>query len=291
MIHSYDFKQQDHYRASFNRLSQLVFGIEFEAWFQKGCWDDDYICHSIVSDNEIIANISVSRMNLVVEGVTMNAIQIGTVMTHPEHRGKGYSKQLMEYVLKTYEKTCDVVFLFANSTVLDFYPKFGFKATDESQFFINVNTTSTKEVTLNRLNGSREEDWNLIKNIVQSRRPISQRFGVTNNQALFTFYALSVYPECLYYSPKDDAIIIYEHDGEVLHLYDVVSTEEIDLEYLIVHIAAKESRKIKFYFTPDQLLDQVYMAPFDKKEDVLFVKSNSDLSHIPPFCVPKLAHA
>lgn len=291
MIHSYDFKQQDHYRASFNRLSQLVFGIEFEAWFQKGCWDDDYICHSIVSDNEIIANISVSRMNLVIDGVTMKAIQIGTVMTHPEYRGQGYSKQLMEYVLKTYEKTCDFVFLFANNTVLDFYPKFGFKAINEFQFFIDVNTTSTKKVSIDKLNPSREEDWNLIKHINQFRQPVSQRFGVTNNQGLITFYALSVYPECLYYSPKDDAIIIFEHDGELLHLYDVVSAEQVDLEDLITRISGKDTRKIKFYFTPDQLLDQAYFEPFDKKEDVLFIKSNSDFGKISPFCVPKLAHA
>jgi hypothetical protein len=50
MIHSYDFKDQDEYRASFNRLSKLVFGIDFEAWYQKGAWDDRYNCHSIVAD-------------------------------------------------------------------------------------------------------------------------------------------------------------------------------------------------------------------------------------------------
>ncbi|MGM0884974.1 MAG: GNAT family N-acetyltransferase [Bacillota bacterium] len=291
MIHSYDFKNQGEYRASFNRLSRLVFGIDFEAWFQKGCWDDRYICHSIVSDNEIISNISVSKMDLVINGVTRKAIQIGTVMTHPEHRGKGLSKQLMKYVLETYENTCDLLFLFANSTVLDFYPKFGFETLPEFQFFIDVNVSLTKEVSLDRLISSREEDWNLIKHMIQSRRPVSQRFGVINNQGLFNFYAINVFPECLFYSKTDDAIIVFENEGELLHLYDVVSEKQIDIGDLISRISTKQTRKIRFHFTPDQLIDKAYMEPFDQKEDVLFIKSLSDLSELPPFCVPKLAHA
>ncbi|WP_397386234.1 GNAT family N-acetyltransferase [Paenibacillus sp. VCA1] len=90
IIHSYDYKYHDEYRASFNRLSKLVFGI-----YQKGAWDDRYICHSFVADDEVIANVSVSKMNLVIKG-DIRALQIGTVMTHPEHRGKGLSKQLMK---------------------------------------------------------------------------------------------------------------------------------------------------------------------------------------------------
>lgn len=248
MIHSYDFKHQVEYRASFNRLSRLVFGIDFEAWFQKGCWDDRYICHSIVSDKEIISNISVSKMDLVINGVTRKAIQIGTVMTHPEHRGKGLSKKLMKYVLETYENTCDLLFLFANSTVLDFYPKFGFETLPEFQFFIDVKVPSTKEVSLDRLISSREEE-------------------------------------------TDNAIIVFENEGEWLHLYDVVSEKQINVGDLISRISTKQTRKIRFHFTPDQLIDKAYMKPFDQKEDVLFIKPLSDLGELPPFCVPKLAHA
>lgn len=291
MIHSYDFKHQVEYRASFNRLSRLVFGIDFEAWFQKGCWDDRYICHSIVNDKKIISNISVSKMDLVINGVTKKAIQIGTVMTHPEHRGKGLSKKLMKYVLETYENTCDLLFLFANSTVLDFYPKFGFETLPEFQFFIDVKVPSTKEVSLDRLISSREEDWNLIKHMIQYRRPVSQRFGVTNNQGLFNFYAMNVFPECIFFSKTDDAIIVFENEGEWLHLYDIVSEKQIDIEDLISRISTKQTRKIRFHFTPDQLIDKVHMKPFDQKEDVLFIKPLSDLGELPPFCVPKLAHA
>lgn len=292
MIHSYDFKNRDEYRASFNRLSKLVFGIDFEAWYQKGAWDDRYICHSIIVDDQIIANVSVSKMDLVINGESKRALQIGTVMTHPEHRGKGLSTQLMEYVLETYEATCDLFFLFANSTVHDFYPKFGFTTLPEHQFYLNL-TVQPKDqpILLDKLDVSKEDHWDSIKQKLRSRRPISKHFGVANVPGLFQFYALNVFPECLYYSRTDDAIIVFEHEGDLLHLYDVISDKEVNLETLVSWIASEQTRKVRFHFTPDQLLNKAYVEPCGKHEDVLFVRPLSDLGELPVFCVPTLAHA
>ncbi|UVI29193.1 GNAT family N-acetyltransferase [Paenibacillus spongiae] len=158
MIHSYDFKDQDEYRSSFNQLAQLVFGIDFEAWYRKGCWDDRYIGHSIVSGDQIIANVSVSKMDLTVNGAARRAIQIGTVMTHPDHRGKGLANQLMKYVLETYESACDLLFLFGNSSVLDFYPKFGFTAVPEFEFYMDIAVHSGNGSLMRKLDVSQEED-------------------------------------------------------------------------------------------------------------------------------------
>ncbi|MDR6551787.1 putative GNAT family N-acyltransferase [Paenibacillus qinlingensis] len=292
MIHSYDFKDRDEYRASFNRLSKLVFGIDFEAWYQKGAWDDRYNCHSIIADNQIIANVSVSKMDLVINGESKRALQIGTVMTHPQHRGKGLSKQLMEYVLETYEDTCDLFYLFANSTVLDFYPKFGFTTLLENQFYLNLSSQPKDKLNLlDKLDVSKEEHWNLIKRMLSSRKPISKHFGITSNEGLFQFYALNVFHECLYYSRTDDAIIVFNQDGELLHLYDVICDKQIDMEALFSQITTKQTRKVQFHFTPDQLLDKVYVEPIDKHEDVLFIRPFSDLGNLPAFCIPKLAHA
>ncbi|WIV17228.1 GNAT family N-acetyltransferase [Paenibacillus polygoni] len=292
MINSNDYRNHDGYRGSFNRLSKLVFGIEFEAWYQKGAWDDRYICHSFIADDEVIANVSVSKMSLVINGESIRALQIGTVMTHPEHRGKGLSKQLMEHVLDTYEDTCDLFFLFANRTVLEFYPKFGFAPFPEHQFHLNIpDEPQANIISLDKLDVSREEHWNLIKKKISSRNPISKHFGVTNTEGLFQFYALNVYPECLYYSHTDDAIIVFEHEGDLMHLYDIVSDKEVDVEALVSRITTEQTRQIRFHFTPDQIIEKVYTEPFGKNEDVLFIKSLSDLGKLPAFCIPKLAHA
>lgn len=41
-----DYKQDDARRASFNRLADSIFGIQFEEWYQQGFWNDNYICYS-----------------------------------------------------------------------------------------------------------------------------------------------------------------------------------------------------------------------------------------------------
>ena len=67
-------------------------------------------------------------MNLIVNDKTVNGIQIGAVGTLPEYRNKGLSKYLMDLVLDKYQDSTDISFLFANETVTEFYPKFGFDA-------------------------------------------------------------------------------------------------------------------------------------------------------------------
>lgn len=77
----------------------------------------------------------------------------------------------------------------------------------------------------------------------------------------------------------------------MLHLYDVVSDNEIDLEGLISRITTSQTRKVQFHFTPDQLLDQVRVISVNESNDVLFIKPSAELSDLPPFCVPVLSHA
>ncbi len=44
----FDYKSENVLRLSFNNMTQQVFGIDFENWYQKGFWSENYICHSIV---------------------------------------------------------------------------------------------------------------------------------------------------------------------------------------------------------------------------------------------------
>lgn len=39
-----DYKETDSYRRSFSDLAMKVFGINFEEWYEKGFWDDSYVC-------------------------------------------------------------------------------------------------------------------------------------------------------------------------------------------------------------------------------------------------------
>lgn len=122
----YDYKDNLKYRVSFNELAKFVFNLDFSKWYEKGCWNDQYICYSYIDGDKIIANASVSKMTIIVNGKEYKAIQIGTVMTHPNYRNKGLARKLMDHIIDIYQDQYEFIYLFANESVLDFYPKFGF---------------------------------------------------------------------------------------------------------------------------------------------------------------------
>ena len=108
-----NYRDNDALRASFNELAGKVFGLSFENWYQNGFWKDNYIPYSVVIDGKVVANVSVNRCDVSYNGETKSLIQLGTVMTDPDHRGKGYARELMEKIIFDYEirdtKTGEVV--------------------------------------------------------------------------------------------------------------------------------------------------------------------------------------
>lgn len=111
---------------SFYALAEDTFGLQLKAWADAGFWTSSYKCFAFVDDGKVVANVSGSTVTLFIDGKNVKAVQIGTVMTHPSYRGRGLSRQLMHTLLGHYDEV-DLFYLFANSTVLDFYPKFGFE--------------------------------------------------------------------------------------------------------------------------------------------------------------------
>jgi predicted N-acetyltransferase YhbS len=70
--------------------------VDFEKWYQFGFWNNTYVCYSYIDQNEVIANVSVNKLDILIDGKESKTLQIGTVMTRPDYRGNGLSKSLME---------------------------------------------------------------------------------------------------------------------------------------------------------------------------------------------------
>lgn len=143
-----NYKDNKKYRDSFNKLAESTFDINFEEWYERGFWNDKYICYSYVDKEKVIANVSINKMDLIYQGKDYKALQIGTVMTHPDYRGQGLSKKLLDYVIAKYEHEYDFLYLFANDSVLEFYPKFGFERVEESSFTVDASDLKTRESTI-----------------------------------------------------------------------------------------------------------------------------------------------
>lgn len=129
-----DYRDNQLLRKSFNQLAIKTFGLDFEDWYQNGYWGETYIPYSILYGNEIIANVSVNIMDFMLHKEVKQYVQLGTVMTDERYRGQGLAKRLIKEIEKDYNDKVDGYYLFANDSVLDFYPKFGYEKNIEYQY-------------------------------------------------------------------------------------------------------------------------------------------------------------
>ncbi|MCX7709092.1 MAG: GNAT family N-acetyltransferase [Clostridia bacterium] len=284
-----NYKDNQTLRESFMQLALQVFGIDFKPWYEKGCWNDRYIPYSYTDGDKIVANVSINIMDLILDGERRKALQIGTVMTHPEYRNNGLSKKLMNLVLEQYETEYEIIYLMANKDVLDFYPKFGFKPVRETQFTIKCCIQNPSIAGVRKLDPESEEDFKIIERLVLQRSSISKVLGVENCEAIQLFYALVGIPDCYYYVKEADVILVYHEENGIIHLYDIISKEKIDFHRLISKIPAENVRQIIFEFTPDLLEINTSTSPLDS-EDTFFVRSSLSFDN-KEFKYPKTAMA
>ena len=283
-----DYKHNEEYRLSFNELAQEVFGINFEPWYQQGGWSDRYICYSYVDSDKVVANVSINKMDLVWEGQAKKALQIGTVMTHPDYRGRGLGASLIKTVLAEHEENYDLVYLFGDASAVGFYRKAGFSEIEESQFTMTVTPSEANTDFPRQLDLNNATDRALFERLTSMRVPISQTLGAVNDQHLLLFYGLLAFANNIYYLEEQDALVIYRVKESTLHLFDVISTQAVPLESVLERILTPAVRLVHFHFTPELENGNVTCEPL-QTEDALFVRPAIKVTK--PFTFPYTSHA
>ena len=265
-------------RKSFFSLARQTFDLDFEPWYQCGGWQDRYLPHALVCGEQVAANVSVNRMDFQLDGRRRTYLQLGTVMTHPDYRGMGLSRFLMEWILQNWSDRCDGIYLFANDTVLDFYPKFGFLPAEEAQVFFP--SSPQQPIPLRRINPDNPKDRALLIQSYRRSNPISA-FYMENNEGLLLFYALGPFRHFLYTPPEENAVAILEEDGDTLFCHELLGEWSGSLFQTLNRLTQPHIRKIGLGFTPkDTLPGQIWQPG----EDHLFVLGKKEN----PFAVRKL---
>ncbi|SFS40842.1 GNAT family N-acetyltransferase [Paenibacillus sp. 453mf] len=285
-----NYKDQENYRLSFNHLANQIFGIDFENWYQKSCWNDRYICYSFLHSDKVIANLSVSFMDIILNNQVYSAIQIGTVMTDPEYRNQGLSRRLMEIVMEEYQTRYSFIYLYANKSVLNFYTKFGFKKVIEPSYSLKLTVTSTDKTKIRKMDISTKEDWELLMELNSARRPISNKCGIMNAEGIFSWYCLNIFYDDIYLITDLKTVIIYQQEGNLLHLYDVVSIKEVRLNELIEMIPIEGVSKVLVHFKPDEENEKYISKFYVEPDDTLFIYPVSERIHS-DMKLPKIAQA
>ncbi|WP_172797576.1 GNAT family N-acetyltransferase [Bacillus sp. FJAT-27445] len=277
-------------RKSLCALAETVFGINFEGWYKKGFWTEKYRPFSFCDGGTIIANVSVSKIGLVMNGELKDGLQIGTVMVHPDYRGKGLARKLMERVLKEYEGQYDVMYLFANQEVLDFYPKFGFAPVAEYVNSLPYSGKANNHNDVLQLNMENRKDREFLLNFAKQRIQVSSLFATEGTEELLMFYCMNVFSDSIYYLEDEECIAIYqESDGE-LQLFDLISRTKANLPSVLDKIAGEETVRIVFHFTPDSYGLPMVETPFLGSE-TMFVRKSERVNLPPKFKHPITSQA
>lgn len=263
-------------RRSFNALAGEVFGLDFEPWYQGG-WSGKYCPYSVVAGGQVVSNVSLNRIDCLLDGQPRHYVQLGTVMTGPEYRGRGYCRRLMERVLADC-RDCDGVFLYANDSVLDFYPKFGFQPSREYRYRRTLAGAARAAVA--RVSGGGRD------------LPLEAGQGLLrlDTEGLLMFYLGGPMAENVYYHPASTAYVVAELVHGLLTVYGVFCRQEVDLADLCRAFGPGVER-VELAFTP---ADRAGWEEYEHREEdtTLFLRGRPLVEDLEIFRgFPELAHA
>lgn len=276
-------------RESFNALTRKTFGFDFEDWYDAGCWGDLYVPHVLTDGDRVVSNVSVNLMRFDVGGVQKNYVQLGTVMTDPEYRGRGLNRRLMEQVLAEYRGKADGIYLFGNDRVLTYYPKFGFEACKEYEYYLPIDPAEDAELyEIERVMPSRRlYDW--ITGCSGEQNP-NDGLYMSHNLGLYQFWLAAEFRESVYHLPENETYVVAEVTGDRLYIHQIFGKQRVELKRLAKAFGEKVSEVVLGY-TPaskEQLLVREH-----KEEDTTLFILGDDLKRMQreKMMFPVLSHA
>ena len=258
-------------RLSFDKLAQKTFDLSFEDWYQNGYWTEKYIPYVLLDGERVVSNVSVSIVDTVWQNEKKRYVQLGTIMTDSEYRGQGLSRLLMEQVLEEWKDKCNAIYLYANDTVLDFYPKFGFVKADEYQCQISI-TSQNKAVR--KLDMSNAADRELLLEKYKKSNPFSA-LSMIDNVGLLMFYCTQFMKDGVYHVEDCDAVVIAMEDGGNLICFDIFCDGNHAMNDVLAIVASDDTTNVVLGFSPKSTAN-CQVTLFQEEDTTLFVLANKE---------------
>lgn len=249
-------------------VPQVFRRADFRRWTEWGEWDDDYRAFALFEEGRVVANTSVMRMRLLLEGREVQAFQLGAVGCLPSHRGRGLSRVVMEAALDACGGA--PVLLFANPSVRQYYPRFGFQPWKQTLFAAPHEAVpgGTPAPTLDLADAKVRA---LLAVLSREGLPVTERFGARGYGTIATWYAANGFARPLR-QLSADAWVFASVEGDTLYLDDLFAREPFDLRAHLPRLIDRPIRSIHFGFTPERWWPEAVEAGEDTEAD-LFVRA------------------
>jgi predicted N-acetyltransferase YhbS len=245
-------------------------GRTFSAWGARGGWVDGYDVFAMVFDDQIVSTVGRQSMRYVINGKERSGYQLGAVATRADHRNRGLARLLMNKVLGELDAPDQPVILFANSGVVDFYPRFGFRKLVQSSFIghIDVHPAATLAPSLDL---ARPTDRAWLAEHCARAGVTGQGFSVRDYYPTMLFH-LTRQPRIVFRLDSFEAVVIVQQDGDRLLIEDLLATRPFRLKDALPHICAQPIRTLEFGFRPEAWWPDAESQALDDGSSPLFAR-------------------
>lgn len=256
------FQKDDMRRRAYNALTRAVFDFDLEAWYQEGNWTASHIPYTFFDGDKAVASAAVNVMGLRWRGEPRGWLQIGTVMTEESYRRQGLLRRVMERIFADYGEDADY-YLFANDTVLDFYPKFGFRRKPEFYFAASGGTGEAAALPVSLQTPEERAAF------LEEARGLHNPNRLTmENDGIRQFHLSGPMKESAWRLP-DGTLAVAQPEEGVLHVQEVFTRGGDDMRPLCAAFGGTV-REVRFPFPPCGV--EAHKREIRGGEDTLFVR-------------------
>jgi len=274
------------WHPAFLRYVRRIFpALDFGTWYHRRGWTPAYALHAVADGGELLAAVGVMRATAVVAGQEHRGAQLGAVGVVPEARGRGLMRVLLGSVLARLEREVELLHLYANETVLDFYPRLGFRRVEETDFEFAVTLapgpTPAPWLDLDDANG--RAAW--LKACAGALPP-TERFGMRGYGPAALWHASVLHPRAVRVLAEGEVYAVAVQRGDTLHLLDLAAPRRFNLLPVLPALLEAPIARVRFGFCPERWCAAA--RPTGPHDDALFVRTALALP-AEPFLLPALS--
>lgn len=235
-------------------------------------WDQISIPFVYEVKNELVGHVGLIPFHLTVNGQFYRVAALHGICVQASKRRQGIFTELMHETMAYVRQHYDFAFLFADTASL--YEPFGFKRIDEYDFELEKVPRSDALSAIRKMDLTHSaKDLKLVQDIIEKRLPVSEQFGIMQEQVIFILDSLS---KSLYYLEGYQVLIVYCIEAETLYVQDIVFTKPVKLEAILACIS-EPYMKVVLQFCPDKFPHLKYNPIKITPEDFLMVSNDFPL--------------
>lgn len=233
----------------FHTFVPLTFrSVDFRLWDRRGGWNGDYEAWLLLEGDDTVASVGVTRMQLSVGGHACTGYQLGAVATHPERRGSGHSRELLQQVLESIDALAAPVLLFANEQVRDFYPRFGFRPLPQQRYVAEIALAGgTAQPPC--CDVAHAPDRARLAELCRRAAVLDAQFGARDYYSTLLWH-LSYRALRAHWLDDVDALAVVSEENGTLHLHELLSPRRFDLAAVLPRLVRQPVERIEFGFQP-----------------------------------------